>query len=55
MEMVRHKPGRDWKLYARRSLCAVGMGYLGFALKDRGMFRTAFSVQVVIIVFGNKI
>jgi AcrR family transcriptional regulator len=43
-EMVRHKPGRDPKLYARRSLSAVGMGYLGFALNEPGMFRTAFSV-----------
>jgi AcrR family transcriptional regulator len=43
-EMGRHKPGRDPKLYARRSLSAVGMGYLGFALNEPGMFRTAFSV-----------
>ena len=48
MEMARHKPGRDAKLYARRSLCAVGMGYLGFALKEPGMFRTAFSVPPAI-------
>ena len=44
MEMARHKPGRDPKLYARRSLCAVGVAYRGFALDDPGMFRTAFSV-----------
>jgi len=43
-EMGRHKPGRDSKLYARRTLCAVGMGYLRFALKEPGLFRTAFSV-----------
>src|SRR4051812_39431424 len=39
-EMGRYKPGRDPKLYARRSLSAVGMGYLGFALNEPGMFRT---------------
>jgi AcrR family transcriptional regulator len=48
MEMARHKPGRDPKLYARRSLGAVGMGYLGFALNEPGMFRTAFSVPPAI-------
>lgn len=47
-EMARHKPGRDLRLYARRSLCAVGMGYLGFALHEPGMFRTAFSVPPAI-------
>src|SRR4051794_41042643 len=48
MGMARPKPGRDSKLYARRSLRAVGMGYLGFALKEPGMFRTAFSVPPAI-------
>ena len=43
-EMARHKPGRNLALYARRSLCAVGTAYLGFALREPGMFRTAFSV-----------
>jgi AcrR family transcriptional regulator len=47
-EMARHKQGRDLKLYARRSLYAVGMGYLGFALKEPGLFRTAFSVPPAI-------
>jgi AcrR family transcriptional regulator len=47
-EMARNKPGRDPKGYARRSLCAVGMGYLGFALREPGMFRTAFSVPPAI-------
>lgn len=47
-EMARYKPGRDLELYARRSLCAVGMAYLGFALKEPGMFRTAFSVPPAI-------
>ena len=43
-EMKKHKAGRDPQVFARRSLRAVGMGYLGFALRERGMFRTAFSV-----------
>lgn len=43
-EMKKCRPGRDPKTYARKSLRAVGMGYLGFALKEPGMFRTAFSV-----------
>lgn len=47
-EMARHKPGRNAKLYARHSLGAVGMGYLGFALREPGMFRTAFSVSPTI-------
>ena len=47
-EMARNQPGRDPKVYARKSLCAVGMGYLGFALREPGMFRTAFSVPPAI-------
>lgn len=43
-ELAAVKPGRDRKLYARRSLMAVGRGYLGFAMREPGMFRTAFSV-----------
>ena len=43
-EMMKHKAGRDPQAFARRSLRAVGMGYLGFALREPGMFRTAFSV-----------
>jgi AcrR family transcriptional regulator len=43
-EMKKCRPGRDPQAFARRSLRAVGMGYLGFAMKEPGMFRTAFSV-----------
>ena len=43
-EMRKCRPGRDPQAFARRSLRAVGMGYLGFAMKEPGMFRTAFSV-----------
>jgi len=35
---------RDPQVFARKSLRAVGMGYLGFAMREPGMFRTAFSV-----------
>src|SRR3954467_9755921 len=40
-EMKKCRPGRDPKVFARRSLRAVGIGYLRFALKEPGMFRTA--------------
>src|ERR1700693_5489310 len=43
-EMKKHKAGRDPRAFARKSLRAVGMGYLGFAMREPGMFRTAFSV-----------
>src|SRR6202051_3710943 len=43
-EMKKCRPGRDLQAFARRSLRAVGMGYLGFATREPGMFRTAFSV-----------
>jgi AcrR family transcriptional regulator len=43
-EMKRHKPGRNPQSFARKSLHAVGIGYLGFAMREPGMFRTAFSV-----------
>src|SRR5271156_2322711 len=43
-EMKKCRPGRDPRVFARRSLRAVGMGYLGFAMREPGMFRTAFSV-----------
>lgn len=43
-EMKKHKAGRSPQAFARRSLHAVGMGYLGFAMREPGMFRTAFSV-----------
>lgn len=43
-EMKKCRPGSDPKVFARKSLRAVGMGYLGFAMREPGMFRTAFSV-----------
>jgi AcrR family transcriptional regulator len=43
-EMKKCRSGRDPQAFARKSLRAVGMGYLGFAMKEPGMFRTAFSV-----------
>ncbi len=43
-EMKKHRPGNDSQAFARKSLRAVGIGYLGFAMREPGMFRTAFSV-----------
>jgi AcrR family transcriptional regulator len=43
-EMKKCRPGRDPQAFARKRLRAVGMGYLGFAMSEPGMFRTAFSV-----------
>src|ERR1700689_3734464 len=43
-EMKKCRLGRDPQGFARRSLRAVGMGYLGFAMREPGMFRTGFSV-----------
>jgi AcrR family transcriptional regulator len=43
-EMKKCRPGRDPQAFARKSLRAVGMGYLGFAMREPGMFRTAFSI-----------
>jgi AcrR family transcriptional regulator len=43
-EMIKCRPGRDPQAFARKSLRAVGIGYLGFAMREPGMFRTAFSV-----------
>jgi AcrR family transcriptional regulator len=43
-EMKKCRPGRNPQAFARKSLRAVGMGYLGFAMREPGMFRTAFSV-----------
>src|SRR5580693_262965 len=43
-EMKKCRLGRDPQAFARRSLRAVGIGYLGFALREPGMFLTAFSV-----------
>ena len=34
--------------YARASLRAVGAGYLNFARKETGLFRTAFAVQFTV-------
>jgi AcrR family transcriptional regulator len=44
VEMKKCRRGRDPQVFARKSLRAVGMGYLGFAMREPGMFRTAFSV-----------
>ncbi len=43
-EMKKFRPGRDPQAFGRKSLRAVGMGYLGFAMREPGIFRTAFSV-----------
>src|ERR1700729_4372373 len=43
-EMTKCRPGRAPQAFARKSFRAVGMGYLGFAMREPGMFRTAFSV-----------
>ena len=43
-EMSKTGPGRDPQVSARKGLRAVGMGYLGFAMREPGMFRTGFSV-----------
>lgn len=43
-EMKKCRQGRNPQAFARKSLRAVGMGYLGFAMREPGMFRTAFSV-----------
>ena len=47
-EMKKCRPGRNPQAFARKSLRAVGMGYLGFAMREPGMFRTAFSVPPAI-------
>ena len=43
-EMKKCGSDRNPKAFARKSLRAVGMGYLGFAMREPGLFRTAFSV-----------
>lgn len=43
-EMKKCRPGRNPRAFARKSLRAVGIGYLGFAMREPGMFRTALSV-----------
>ena len=47
-ELKKLRPGSDPQAYARKSLRAIGMGYLGFALSEPGMFRTAFSAPPAI-------
>ncbi len=49
-EMGKTGLGRDPQVFARKSLRAVGMGYLRFAIKEPGMFRTAFSVPPAVDV-----
>src|ERR1700744_6694454 len=44
-EMKKCRPGRNPKAFARKSLRAVGTGYLGFAMREPGLFRTAFSIS----------
>jgi AcrR family transcriptional regulator len=43
-EMKRCRPQKDAQAFARKSLRAVGLGYLHFAVREPGLFRTAFSV-----------
>jgi AcrR family transcriptional regulator len=43
-EMQKCGTERDPRSFARKSLRAVGIGYLRFALAEPGMFRTAFSI-----------
>jgi len=43
-ELKKCRLGRNPQAFARKSLRAVGMGYLGFAMSEPGLFRTAFSV-----------
>jgi AcrR family transcriptional regulator len=43
-EMNKLRPGKDAASYARRSLRAVGAAYMAFALREPGLFKTAFSV-----------
>lgn len=38
------RPGKDAASFARRSLRAVGKAYMDFALREPGLFHTAFSV-----------
>ncbi|SEC09858.1 TetR/AcrR family transcriptional regulator [Terriglobus roseus] len=43
-ELSAIRPGKDAASYARRSLRAVGKAYMDFALREPGLFHTAFSV-----------
>lgn len=49
-EMKKCRLGNDPRAFACKSLRAVGMGYLGFAMREPGMFRTAFSVPPLVDV-----
>jgi AcrR family transcriptional regulator len=49
-EMTKIASTREPKALARKSLRAVGIGYLGFAMREPGMFRTAFSVPPLVDV-----
>ncbi|HEY9137230.1 MAG TPA: TetR/AcrR family transcriptional regulator [Terriglobus sp.] len=52
-EMNSIRPGKDAASYARRSLRAVGTGYLTFALREPGLFKTAFSVPAPVFETPN--
>lgn len=52
-EMNTLRPGKDPASYARRSLRAVGTGYLTFALSEPGLFKTAFSVPAPVFETPN--
>ncbi|MEK6398977.1 MAG: TetR/AcrR family transcriptional regulator [Terriglobus sp.] len=52
-EMNTLRPGKDAASYARRSLRAVGTGYLTFALTQPGLFKTAFSVPAPVFETPN--
>lgn len=43
-ELKKCRLGLDPQAFARKSLRAVGIGYLRFAMTEPGLFRTAFSV-----------
>jgi AcrR family transcriptional regulator len=43
-ELAKVKASRSPAVFARASFRAVGVGYLKFALTERGLFRTAFTV-----------
>lgn len=47
------RPGKDPAAYARRSLRAVGKGYMDFALREPGLFKTAFSVPAPVFETPN--
>ena len=47
-ELASIAKGRNPQAFARKSLRAVGVGYLGFAMREPGMFRTVFSVSPLV-------